>query len=119
MFFALFWCCCPFLCHHLPYIPTHHCRTCSTLLFSNFVEEKRKKSTVLFVWDTGSYKGSFLVIVPCIYVLLHQLVHLLYAFSFYLSLFLMVVSDGLRFLYSFLYRECNNHIHFLSFPHSS
>jgi hypothetical protein len=41
---------------------------------------------------------------------------------FYLSPFLMVVSDDLRFLYSFFYREYINHIQVLSFlllPYSS
>jgi hypothetical protein len=35
--------------------------------------------------------------------------------SFYLGPFLMVVLAGLRFFYSFLYREYINHIHLLSF----
>jgi hypothetical protein len=81
-------------------------------LFSEFVG---KNMTFLLIWDKGSYTGSFLVIFPCMYVLLHQLFYLFYFSSFYLSPFLMVVSDSLRILYSFLYREYINHIHLLSF----
>jgi hypothetical protein len=44
-------------------------RTCSTFLFSDFVEEKRKKNNILLVYDKGGYTESFLVIFPCIYVL--------------------------------------------------
>jgi hypothetical protein len=44
------------------------------------------------------------------------LVHLFYFSSFCLSLFLMVISTGLKILYSFLYREYINHIH-LYFSH--
>jgi hypothetical protein len=49
-----------------------------------------------------------------VYVLEQQLVHLLYFSSFYLSLFLMMVSASLRIVYSFLCRE-NNHIPLFSF----
>jgi hypothetical protein len=56
-------------------------RTFSTLLFSNFVEEKRetikRKTSFLLVWDKASYTGSFLGIFPCIYVLYPQLVYFL------------------------------------------
>jgi hypothetical protein len=55
------------------------------------------------------------VAVPCLYVLKPDLVHLLYFSSFYLSPFLMVVSTGLKILYSFLYREYIKHIHLLNF----
>jgi hypothetical protein len=44
-------------------------RTCSALLFSEFVEEKRKKMIFLLVLDKDSYARSFLVVFPCIYVL--------------------------------------------------
>jgi hypothetical protein len=49
-------------------------RTCSALLFSDFVEEKReeikkKNMTILLVLDKDSYTRSFLLIFPCIYVL--------------------------------------------------
>jgi hypothetical protein len=42
--------------------------TCFVLLFFNFAEEKRKKWH-FETWDKGSYTGSFLVIVPCTYIL--------------------------------------------------
>jgi hypothetical protein len=60
---------------HLWYQPptTATGRTCSTLLFSDFVgkkKEKRQKHDIFFcVWDKGSYTGSFLVIFPYIYIL--------------------------------------------------
>jgi hypothetical protein len=68
-----------------------------------------KKMTFLFVED--SYIGCFIVIFLCIYVLSPELVHPLYFSSFYLNSFLMVISTGLKILYSFLYREYINHIH--------
>jgi hypothetical protein len=56
-------------------------RTCSTLLFSNFVEEKyikdkNRNMAFLLVWDKDSYTGCFLVLFPWICVLQLQLVHL-------------------------------------------
>jgi hypothetical protein len=44
-------------------------RTYSSLLPLILIEEKRKKMAVLLVYNKGSHTGSFLVIVPCIYVL--------------------------------------------------
>jgi hypothetical protein len=53
---------------------------------------------------------------PCIYILLKpKLIHVSYFSPFYLSLFLMVISTGLKILYAFLYREYINHIHLLNF----
>jgi hypothetical protein len=45
--------------------------TWSALLFSDFVEEKKKdkKITQLLLWNKDSYTGNFHVIFPCIYVL--------------------------------------------------
>jgi hypothetical protein len=50
--------------------------TCTAILFSNFVKEKRKNKrtkylTFLLIWNKGSYKRSFFVMFPfpCIYVL--------------------------------------------------
>jgi hypothetical protein len=40
--------------------PPHSSRTCSTVLFSNLVEEKRKKPTFWLFWDKGIYTGSYL-----------------------------------------------------------
>jgi hypothetical protein len=54
--------------HHLPPPPGANSlplgRTCSTLLFSDFVEERRDKKkimTFLPIWDKDSYIRSFLV----------------------------------------------------------
>jgi hypothetical protein len=52
--------------------PTPPNRTCSTLLLSNFEEEKKeetKKMTFLLVSDKGSYIGSFFVIFACMHAL--------------------------------------------------
>jgi hypothetical protein len=49
------------------------------------------------------------------YVLEPELAHLLYFSPFYLSPLLMLISTGLKFLCSFLYRKHINHIHLLSF----
>jgi hypothetical protein len=51
---------------HLPQVPTPPTpgRLCSAFLFSDFVEEK--KITFLFVWDKGSFTGTFLMIFLCI-----------------------------------------------------
>jgi hypothetical protein len=46
--------------------------------------------TILLVWN--SYIWNLPVALPCIYVLLPDLVHFLYFPSFYVSPFLMVVS---------------------------
>jgi hypothetical protein len=78
-------------------------------------KDKKKNKTFLLVWYKSGYTGSFLVIFPCVYVLYPQLVYLLWLSIFYLSPFLMMVSAGLRFLYSFLYREYITHIQVLSF----
>jgi hypothetical protein len=53
--------------HLLPPIGTNPTlgRTCSALLFSDFLKEKND----IFAWDKGSYTGRFFVIFPCIYVL--------------------------------------------------
>jgi hypothetical protein len=50
-----------------------------------------------------------------IYVLYSKLFHILHFSPFYLSFLLMVISMGLKFLYSFLYRKYIIHIHFLYF----
>jgi hypothetical protein len=52
---------------------------------------------------------------PCVYVLLHELVHPLYFSPFYLSPLLRAISTGLKILDSFLYRKYINHIHLLNF----
>jgi hypothetical protein len=52
---------------------------------------------------------------PCIYVLRSELVHPPYFLPFYLSRLLMVISTGLKILYSFLYRKYINYIHLLNF----
>jgi hypothetical protein len=49
-----------------PHLPS---RTCSTLLFSSFFEEKiwdnKKDITSLLVWDKDSYTERFLSLLPC------------------------------------------------------
>jgi hypothetical protein len=72
---------------------------------------KRKEKMTFFFKAT--YTGSFLVALPCTYVLYPHLVHLVYFSSFYLNPFLMVVWTSLKILYAFLYREYINHIHLL------
>jgi hypothetical protein len=52
------------------------------------------------------------VTLPLIYVLEPKLVHFFYFFLFYLSPLLMVISAGLRILYSFLHRKYVSHTHF-------
>jgi hypothetical protein len=63
------------------YQPSSQRRPCSSLLFSDFIEQKRekikRKTSFLLVWDKGNYTGSFLVIFPCVYVLQTQWVYLL------------------------------------------
>jgi hypothetical protein len=54
-------------------------KTCSALLFTDFVGEKTSKiikTWFLLVWDKDSYLGRFFVLVPSIYVLPPTLVHL-------------------------------------------
>jgi hypothetical protein len=76
--------------------------------------------TFFLVWDKGNYTGSFLVIFtwkitptdwhynPKWFISCNVLHSILVSF-------LMVVSAGLRFLYSFLYMEYINHIQVFSF----
>jgi hypothetical protein len=57
----------------------HPGRTCSTLSFSNFAEEKNikdNKTAFLLVWDKDSYTERFLALLPCTCVLQPMLVHL-------------------------------------------
>jgi hypothetical protein len=103
--------------------PPPPCRTCSTLLFSNFVEEKtykvKRKTAFLLVWDEGSYTWRFLALFPCTCVLQPKLVHLYQTSSLLSSPLPIVVSASLRVLCSFLYSEHINHIQvfgFLPFP---
>jgi hypothetical protein len=48
---------------------------------------------------------------PCTFVLYPTLVHPLHFSPFYFSPYLMVISAGLKILYSFLYRQYINHIY--------
>jgi hypothetical protein len=106
-------------------------RTCSTLLFSNFVEEKtleiiRKnlyflEASIFVVWDKHSYTERFLT-VPWTGVLQPTLVHLYQTSSLLPSPLPIGASNSLRLLYSLLYSEHINHIQvlgFLLFPYSS
>jgi hypothetical protein len=111
---------------HLPPNPWLPGRTCSALIFSNFVEEKtrdNKKDTVFFlVWDKDSYTERFLVLLPCTCVLQPTLVHFYQNSSLLFGPLPIVASASLRLLYSLLYSEHINHIQvlgFLPFPYSS
>jgi hypothetical protein len=106
----------PFPATPLPLVPPfpHTCRTSSTLLFSNCVEEKRQQMTFLLGWDKGSYTGSFLVIFSCIRTPIGSSPLF---FSFYHKSLSYGSFSGLRILYSFSYRRYISHIqpHLLSF----
>jgi hypothetical protein len=58
---------------HLPFPPPLPGRTCSVLLFFDFLEEEtwdnEKDIVFLLIWDENSYMDRFLALVPCIYVL--------------------------------------------------
>jgi hypothetical protein len=116
-----------FTCIH--YFATHNptsSRTCSALLFSDFVGEKnikdnKKNMQFLLVWDKDSYTGRFFVF-TCICVLQPILVHLYRTSSLLPSPLPIVALATLRWLYSFLYSENINHIQvfgLLPLPHPS
>jgi hypothetical protein len=71
----------------------------------------------LLVWDKDGYKGSLLVLFPCISILEPQLVHLFQASSLLPSALPMVAPNSLGFPYSFLHSEHINHIQVFCFPH--
>jgi hypothetical protein len=73
-----------------------------------FCKRGKKVTFLLKIATKGVFLWHFHVLQP-------ELVHLLYFFSFYLSPLLMVVSIGLKILYSFLCREYLNHVHLLNF----
>jgi hypothetical protein len=106
----------PFPCHLPPPTGTKHPagRTCSTLLFSDFVEERIKWHFCLFVIKVAIQGISLWYFHVYVYYNPNWFISSIF-FSFYLSSFLMVVSASLKILYSFLYREYINHIHVLSF----
>jgi hypothetical protein len=81
-------------------------------LFSPFCFLFLKK--VIFVCLRYPYR-EFHYGISIIYVLYPELIHLLHFSSFYLNPFLMVISTGLKNLYSFLHRKYISHIHFLNF----
>jgi hypothetical protein len=98
-------------------------RTCSTLLFSDFVEEiawdNKKDIAFLLLWDKDSCTEGFLTLLPCTCVLEATVIHLYQTSSLISSTFPIVVFASLRLLYSFLYSEHINHIQvfgFLPFP---
>jgi hypothetical protein len=113
------------VCIYLP-PPSAPGRTCSTLLFSDFVEEKTKDNNknmaFLLVWDKDNYTGLFLVLVPCIFILQPKLVHLYQSSSVLPSSIPIVASTSLRLRYLFLYSEHINLIQvfgFLPLPYLS
>jgi hypothetical protein len=106
----------------LPPHPPAPGRTCSTFLFSYFLEKiiKVNKNMASFVgWDKDSYTGRFHVLFPCICALQPKLVPLYQTSSLLPSPLPTVASDSLKLQYSFLYSEHINHIQgfdFLPFP---
>jgi hypothetical protein len=89
----------------LPLLPG---RTCSTLLFSDFVEEKnirdnKKDIAFLLVCDKDNYTERFLALLPCTCVLQPTWVHLCQTSS--LLPIPIVASASLRLLYLLLYSE--------------
>jgi hypothetical protein len=104
--------------HHHPLPPG---RSCSILLFSDFVEEKNVKDNkenmvFLLVWGKDSYAGRFYVLFPCICVLQPILIHLYQTSSLLPNPLSIVASPSLRLLYLFLHSEHTNHIQVFSFP---
>jgi hypothetical protein len=99
--------------------------TCSSLLFSNFVENikhNKKYMAFLLVWNKDSYVGRFLVLFPCIYVLEPKLVHLNQTSSLLLSPLPIVALASLRLQHSLLYSKHINHIQvfgYFLFPYPS
>jgi hypothetical protein len=102
-------------------LPHHQSgRTCSALLFTNFVEEKnvkhnKKNMVFLLVWDKDSYTGRFFVLLPWTCVLQPKLVHLYQTSSILSNPLPVVASVSLRLLYLLLYSEHINHIQVLGF----
>jgi hypothetical protein len=86
-------------------------RTCSTLLFSDFVKEKKWYFCLLMVATQGVSLWHFHVYM---YYNLNGFIASIFLLSTLVS-FLMVISIGLKILKSFLCKEYINHIHFLNF----
>jgi hypothetical protein len=86
---------------------------CPLLQFSwrEDINNNKKVIAFLLVWDKGSYTKKFLALLPRTWVSQPKLIHL-YQTS---SLVLMLISRGLKILYSFLFREYTSHIHLLKF----
>jgi hypothetical protein len=83
-------------------------RTCSTILFSSFVKENKWYFYLFKIATQGVSLWHF-------HVFISELVPLLCFSSFYLIPLLILVSTGLKILYSFLYREYINYIRLLNF----
>jgi hypothetical protein len=97
-------------------------RTCSILLFSNFVAEIIRNIVFLLVSDKDSYTERFLQLLLCLCILQPILVYLYQTSSLLPSPLPTVAPASLRLLYSPLYSEHINHIQvlrFLPFPCSS
>jgi hypothetical protein len=101
-------------------------KTCSTLLFSDFLEKKTlallRKTVFLLVWDKDSYTERLLALLPRTCVLQPTLIHLYQTSSIFLSLLPIVAFASLKLLYLLLYSEHLNHIQvldFLPFTYSS
>jgi hypothetical protein len=63
------------------------------------IKDEKGNVELLLVQDKDSYTGSFLVLMPCMYVLQPQLVPLFQSFSLLPSPLLMVAPASLRFLW--------------------
>jgi hypothetical protein len=119
--------CIHYLCHHSP-LPLLLGRTCSTILFSDFVErenigDNKKDIAFLLVWDKDSYTERFLALFPCTCVLqlTTQSCHLCQTTSLLPGHLPIVASVSLRLLYLLLYSGPINHFEvlgFLPFPYS-
>jgi hypothetical protein len=94
----------------LPLVPPTPGRTCSALSFSDFVKERKRQFCLFKIAAQGVSLWHFHVYM---FFTLGWFISSIFS-SFYLSPFLMVVSTGLKILYSFLYRV-HNHIHLLNF----
>jgi hypothetical protein len=104
-------------------------RTCSILLFSNFVEEKTRDNmkgiAFLLIWDKDTYTERLSELLPCTCVLQPALVHLYQTSSLLPGHLPIMASASLRLLYFPTYSEKMWHIShiqvlgFFPFPYSS
>jgi hypothetical protein len=82
----------------LPLSASNPCRTCSSLVVSDFckrkcIRDKNRNLIFLLVWNKDNYTRRFIALFPYMYVIELQLIHFCQS---------MVAPDSLRFLYSFI-----------------